>query len=79
MSANTVIEAIKAEAELHTIVTLISGKQESVAALGDHNQTQAGYDLGVFDQRQEIAGAIKALPADALFYPESILKILKLH
>ena len=34
---------------------------------------------GRIAEREEIAKAIKALPQHALFYPENILKILKLH
>jgi len=34
---------------------------------------------GRIAEREAMSAAIKALPADALFYPESILKILKLH
>jgi hypothetical protein len=40
---------------------------------------RAGVESGLQAERDEIAKAIKSLPQHALFYPENILKILKLH
>ena len=42
--------------------------------------TRAEYRAqGRIFEREAIAQQLKALPADALFYPANILKILKLH
>lgn len=42
--------------------------------------TRAEYRAqGRIFEREAIAQQLKALPADALFYPNNILKILKLH
>ena len=62
ISSKSVIEAIKFD--LPEIV--------------NESNTENQFELGQKTAREDIAYQLKALPAEALFYPANILKLLKL-
>ena len=87
VSSKTVIEAIKSASENTPTFTLALANvtddtqtEMSPNAHTDNLLTRAEYRAqGRIFEREAIAQQLKALPADALFYPDNILKILKLH